>query len=362
MSDETLSSRSRTMFGLFGAGVIAAAAAAVAISSTPSHAGSTYLNASFSRAGQGLDPGKSDVKIRGITVGTVDKIELQRDGRVDVVLRVDKGVKVARTASATVEPVSVFGPKDVALDLGAGELTGPYLPDRGTIARTKDPEDLSGTAWPTYRLTKAINPDELSAIVRTFGAGLSGEGPALRRVVDNGATVIDATHADRAELARIIANIEGLSGTLGDRGGTLGQTVRDFNGLAPVIYDRPDKVSQLLTQGGRLADTVGTQLQAHGDNLGSIIDGGGKAVHVVATRSDRLPQLVDGLNGFFNLLADIIRTPGPQGTMIAQARDVLPLDLCQTLIDACTPAPSTTAFDLTTTGKASQPTSQKGKP
>ncbi|MQY06660.1 MCE family protein [Actinomadura macrotermitis] len=350
MSDETLSPRSRTLFGLAGAGVIAAAAAVVAISSTPSHAGSTYLEAAFSRAGQGLDPGKSDVKIRGITVGTVEKIDLRRDGRVDVKLRLDKGVKVAKTATATVEPVSVFGPKDISLDLGAGELSGPYLADGGRIAQTKDPQELSDTAWPTYRLTKAINPDELAGILHTFSAGLNGQGPALRRTLDNGAKVIDATHADRAYLAQILDQAHGLSGTLADRGGTLNGTIRDFNSLAPVVYSRPDKVQQLLAQGSRLADGVGGTLAAHGTNLGRVIDGTGKALTVVAARDEKLPVMIDGLNGFFNLLAGIIRTPGPQGTMLAQALDVFPLDLCQIFVDNCTPKPKSTAFDLSTGG------------
>ncbi|WP_241683747.1 MlaD family protein [Actinomadura sp. J1-007] len=139
MSEETLSSRSRTIFGVVGAGVIAAAATFVAVGSTPSHAGSTYYTASFGRAGQGLDPGKSDVKIRGITVGGIDTVKLRRDGRVSVRMRVDKGVRIPATTSATIEPVSVFGPKDMALDLGPGELHGPYLPDGGTVAKTKDP-------------------------------------------------------------------------------------------------------------------------------------------------------------------------------------------------------------------------------
>ncbi|MFF5258385.1 MlaD family protein [Actinomadura viridis] len=335
MSDEPLSKRSRTLFGLVGAGVIAGSAALVAIGSTPSHEGSTYYTASFGRAGQGLDPGRSDVKIRGITVGTVEKVALERTGRVAVRVRVDPGVKVPRTAAARIEPVSVFGPKDLALDLGAGELTGPYLPDGGRIARTSDPQELAETAWPAYRLTRAINPDEVTTILRTLSSGLSGQGPALRRTIGNGTTVVEAMHANRAAIQSLINDISGLSGELGPRGGTINATVRDLNRLSPVISGRPDKVTRLLEESATLADTVGGTLQRRGADLGTIVDEAGRAVSVVAGQRHNVPVMIDSLNGFFAMLARIIRTDGPEGTKLASVIATLPLDLCKAIADVC---------------------------
>ncbi|MDL4775547.1 MULTISPECIES: MlaD family protein [Thermomonosporaceae] len=346
MSEESLSSRSRTVFGLVGAGVIAASAVFVAIGSTPSHAGSTYIDASFGRAGQGLDPGKSDVKIRGITVGAVDTVRLGRDGRVTVRMRLDKGVRIPDTTTAAVEPVSVFGPKDLALDLGANELNGPFLRDGAKVAKTRDPAELSDTAWLTYRLTKAINPDELTTLLHTFSAGLSGRGPALRRTIDNGTKVIDATHRDRQVIQTLLNDVTGLSGTFASRGDTAVGLARDLNRLGPVISDRPDKVSQLLDRSAELADRVGGTLQRQGGNIGEIVDSAGRITSVVAGQRRNVPVMLDSLNGFFSLLAQIIRIPGPEGTVIAQAREALPLDLCQIFIDACSPAPKKTAFDL----------------
>ncbi|GAA2160656.1 MCE family protein [Actinomadura napierensis] len=339
MSDESLSSRSRTVFGLVGAGVIAAAAIVVAIASTPSHAGSTYYDATFGTAGQGLDPGKSDVKIRGIAVGTVERLKLDRNGRVTVRIRVDKGVRVADTASATIEPVSVFGPKDLVLNPGPHEVTGPYLKDGGTVQKTADPQDLSQTAWPAYNLTKAINPDEVATILHTLGSGLSGEGPAARRLIQNGSTVVDATYKDRAYIQALLNDINGLSGTLAAHGDNVTRFTGDFNTLSKVINEKPDKINQLLAQASELGDTVGTTMRGHGANLGKIIDNVGGVAATVRSENDKLPVLMDSLNGFFALLSKIIRIPGPEGTTIAQAKEALSLDLCQIFIDVCTTDP-----------------------
>ncbi|WP_064744195.1 MlaD family protein [Actinomadura oligospora] len=345
MSDETLSGRTRTMFGVAGAGALAAAVAALVLGATPSNGGSTYFTARFHRAGQGLDPGKSDVKIRGITVGTVQKVKLDRDGRVSVRMRVDKGVRLAQGTTARIEPVSVFGPKDLVLDLGKNETTGPYLKNNADLGQGRDPVELSDTAWPAYKLTKAINPDELATILRTFSAGLDGQGPALRRALSNGAKVIDATDQDKAQLKTIMDNVAGLAPTLASRGGTVNQIVGDVNRISPVIYDRPDKINQILDGTSELTGRVGDSLRDHGGNIGNIIDGAGDAARVVHGQQRNIPVLLDDLNGFFTLLVKVIKVPGPKGTMIANVVGPLPLDLCKVFIDVCPVAPKTTVFD-----------------
>ncbi|MFC4911564.1 MlaD family protein [Actinomadura gamaensis] len=345
MSEETLSGRTRTLFGVAGAGALAAAVAALVLGATPSNGGSTYYTAEFHRAGQGLDPGKSDVKIRGITVGTVQKVKLGKDGRVTVRVRVDKGVKLAQTTTARIEPVSVFGPKDLILDLGAKETTGPYLKNNSDLGEGKDPVELSETAWPTYNLTKAINPDELATILHTFSAGLDGQGPALRRALSNGAKVIDATHQDQAQLESIMDNVAGLAPTLASRGGTVNQIVGDVNRISPVIYDKPDKIDQILDGASRLTDRVGNSLRDHGGNIGNFVDGAGDAARVVHGQQRNLPVLLDDLNGFFTLLVKVIKVPGPHGTMIANVVGPLPLDLCKLFVDVCPSPPKTTMFD-----------------
>jgi phospholipid/cholesterol/gamma-HCH transport system substrate-binding protein len=249
--------------------------------------------------------------------------------------QVDRGIKVPRSASAGIEPISVFGPKDLTLDLGSGEGSGPYLPNGGNIARTTDPQELSDTAWPAYRLTSAIDPQELATILHTFSAGLNGKGPALRRTIDNAATVVDGAHRNRAALRQALVDIEGLSNTLSTRGDEIVGITRDFNALSPVLNDRPDKITQLLAGAGRAAATAGDGLQNHGDQAALVLDTGGDLINVLYRQRRNIPLLLDGLNGFFGGISSIIRVPGPSGTLLAQAVNTLPLDLCLTLVDVC---------------------------
>lgn len=335
MNNSDLSQRSRLVFGGIGLAVLAAGAGVLIYGANPEHSGSTYYTASFGKAGQGMD-NQSDVKIRGIAVGGVESVTLGKNGRAIVRFRVDNGIKLPVTTKATIEPLSVFGPKDLDLDLGSGEGSPEHLPDGGAVTQTQDPSELSDTAWPTYRLTTAISPEELAGIVKTFADGLRGEGPALNRTIVNAGKLVDGAYGDRADIKQLVGDVPGLADTFGSRASEIIQLTADFNALSPAINARPDKIAQLLDGISNVSGTVDTNLKLLGNKPGQLIDSSGKVVHVLYAGRANTPQLIDSLIGFFAGIKQIIRVDGPQSTKLAQVYNyIAPLDICQTFVDLC---------------------------
>ncbi len=64
--------------------------------------------------GQNLKPGQP-VLLAGVNVGAVNTVTLRTDGFLDVVLRVNDGVKVPKNSIASVKPIGIFGDAAVAL-------------------------------------------------------------------------------------------------------------------------------------------------------------------------------------------------------------------------------------------------------
>jgi phospholipid/cholesterol/gamma-HCH transport system substrate-binding protein len=64
--------------------------------------------------GQNLKPGQP-VLLAGVNVGAVSDVTLRDDGYLDVMLRVNDGVKVPRNAKASVKPIGIFGDAAIAL-------------------------------------------------------------------------------------------------------------------------------------------------------------------------------------------------------------------------------------------------------
>ncbi|MFC4913404.1 MlaD family protein [Actinomadura gamaensis] len=336
MSEVGLSGRSRAVFSCFGAAVIAGASGLAVYAANPSPPPSRYYSATFARAGQGLDS-RSDVKVRGVTVGNVDSVKLTGDGRVRVRLRVDRGVRVPRGAEARIDPVSIFGPKEISLDFaGAGD--GPYLADGDAIARTREASDPAETAMPAYRLSQAIDPDDVVTLTRTLSEGLNGQGPALHRTIDNGSRLAGLGTSDRAELRTLIGSLNGLAGTFQGRGDEIVRTSRDASGLTALVGDRPDRITALLDQAGILSGRVGDRLRDHGANAGSLIDDLSGPATLVAANRPALSLLITNLTRLFNGLGGMLNGPGPSGYRTAMMIDSQQITPCGIFIDLCATA------------------------
>ena len=93
------------------------------------YAGDYPVSGVFPQAGEGLDPG-SAVVFRGVQVGRVSTIALEHnEARVTVLI--EPSFKVPTTATATIEPVNLFGAEQVSLSTPhQNSEAGPYLRGR----------------------------------------------------------------------------------------------------------------------------------------------------------------------------------------------------------------------------------------
>ena len=113
--------------------------------------------------GQNLKPGQQ-VLLAGVAVGAVADVKLRDDGYLDVVLRVNDGVKVPRNSLASVKPVGIFGDAAIALtpkgpspqSYSPGD-TVPVGPADTDIQAIMNRVDSIGLTVQT--MTKAINAD-----------------------------------------------------------------------------------------------------------------------------------------------------------------------------------------------------------
>ena len=339
MINSDLSQRSRLTFGLIGAGILAGAAFLAYLGIQNEHPGSTYVEATFGRAGEGLDD-KSEVKIRGINVGTVSAIRLDSQWRVRIRIRLDKGVKVPATTTAAIQPLSVFGPKFVELDPGSGEATGPYLADGGTVSRTQDPQELADIAGPANRLLGAVSPEDLSTILHSLSQGVSGRGPELASTVDNAGRLLDLGSQNIDQLRRLIANGSVLASSTSAHGDQLVTLAQNLNALAEPIAGDPGQIGALLDGGTQSAQMVNALLLAAPGAVGKILDRTIPTVDTLYSNRTYIPHLISAVGADFKEVADVIRVPGPHNTLMTRTTSRIRLNdaLCHTFLGLCEPA------------------------
>ncbi|XVQ14778.1 MlaD family protein [Spirillospora sp. CA-255316] len=317
--------------------LVVAAGVLYGLLTKPWQAEGTRLTADFDRASQGLTT-SSPIKVRGVQVGQVEAIDLLPDGRARLTLRIDQGVQVPRTARASLEPESVFGPKFINLVPGAGEAAGPYYPDHAHIAATSGSEDLDNMLSSADRMLAAIDPKDVSVIVGTLAQGLGGQGMQVRELLDDADTIVAIGHRHRQRAVRFTADLADLAQVRGIGEGVAG-LAGDTNAIVGTAASGQDRLRRLTGQTARLSTTLAGGLDRHGGQLGQgarsaeraaaflyaqLGVGGGIAGPSVNSIIDQLP-----------IYRAVSWPVASQGKHMLAAKILLPSDPCELILGIC---------------------------
>ena len=303
--------------------------------------GGYEIRAVFTHVGQGLDP-FSDVRVRGVRVGGVTDLELDANGNAVVTMLIEDDVRIATTATASIEPLSIFGPKFIELDLGANETSGPFLePDAENppiILDTHAPTSLEDMFDRADEVLNAMEPQDLLTIVHTLAESLDGNGGRFDRILDDLAILGDLAGDTSDQARQFVGDIAQLGGAVGDRGDEIVRTARNLNQLLPELTDREDDFSQLLDQASRLAQETTALLtdnaQEISDVLETLVTIAFPALQAASSNLDALPDFVRALARFFQFLSDVIHVPGANGEVIGGIESFMPDNPCE-LFEFC---------------------------
>ena len=209
--------------------------------------------------------GRSPVRIAGVEVGRVKKIERGPGSTAIVTMAIEpEGRPIRRDARVKVRP-RIFLEGNFFVDLEPGSPSEPELEDGGTIP-------LASTAAPVQldQILSALRSDtrqNLKHLLRGLGQGFGGGGArALNRSLDEWEPAFSGA-AQSAEAAR------------GQRDGDLAGFVRD---------------------GGRAAAALGSDERA----LAELVTGLNRTLRALAVRRERLDQVLPALD-------QLVREAGP---------------------------------------------------
>ena len=290
------------------------------------------LTARFGEAGQNLDT-QSDVKVRGVNVGRVTGIDVGEDGRAVVTMRLDPGTEVPRTAVAAIRPISIFGPKVIDLVPGRDEGEGPFYGDGDEIARTETALELSDVLAHADALLRAVDPQDLTVILRTFADGLDGlEGP-LSRSIRDARTVLRATLDSTPDRHRLLDAMAALSGELADRGRTVVAIAEGFHPTAETLSSHEDELAGLLDGTARLSRDLAEVLDANRSVLGPATAAGADLAGVTAGELPGLVGYLQFVSNYSSVLAEVIRVPSSSANYLMATQQFLQgSDPCRALV------------------------------
>ncbi|MFC5677472.1 MCE family protein [Aeromicrobium endophyticum] len=213
-------------------------------------------------------PRNADVKLRGMIVGEVRKVQPDGDG-VKLTLGMNPKLigDVPKDVTAQLVPKTLFGEKYVALIPPTGGAGGDALQAGDTIAKANVPIEVETLLNDLYPLLEAVDPASLSYTLSAVSSALDGRGKQLGETLVTLNSYLKKLNPEVPQLVTDVNKLgtvsDGYTAALPDLGRVLRNTVVTGNTLVA----KKAQLAAFFDEGTRLADTLTTFTRDNGDNL-----------------------------------------------------------------------------------------------
>jgi phospholipid/cholesterol/gamma-HCH transport system substrate-binding protein len=329
--------RLRLATGLIAMVATAAVASVLVFAANGAFADDYQLTARSTRPGFGLDD-RSEVKIRGIKVGTVERISLLDDGTVQLTLNIAKEIRIPVDATATIEPLSVFGPKFIDIRPGEKESDGPFHAPGSSMGEIVAPTELAETLDSVTTLVGTVDAQGVATIVSELARGVDGLGEQIGASIDAANDLAARLDAKEPVINALLADARALAATLAERRDGLGTIAGDSHELLRSIDARGDALGELLVGISELAVRGEDLLGAVGEDLDPALIGFERGAGVLREQLRFLPDFVDGLDAVSALLGTgLLKWDRGGGRWGGLGHGILDFSPCGLMADASCP-------------------------
>ena len=202
-----------------------------------------------------------DVRVAGVSVGEVKKVEHHERTGALVTFRVKSDVPLTTASRAEIRFLNLVGDRYLALEEGAAEAVDAARPlktdDRIPVDRTAPALDLTVLFNGFQPLFQALSPKQVNELSLNLVQVLQGEGGTVQG---------------------LLAKTASLTTTLADRDQLVGEVVDNLGRTLTTVDDRHEQLSRLIVE---LKDWMG-DLAADRDTIGSSLDNVSDLTVVVA--------------------------------------------------------------------------------
>jgi phospholipid/cholesterol/gamma-HCH transport system substrate-binding protein len=266
--------------------------------------GDTYY-AAFSESG-GLKP-NDEVRIAGVRVGKVEKVELAGD-HVRATFRVDGGAEFGKDTRAAIKVKTMLGAMYLALQpAGGGQLEeGAEIP----VERTTSPYNVIDAFSGLAETSAEIDTDQLAESLTTL-ADLTRNTPEEFKAALDGVSRLSANIAARdTQINSLLKNLERVSSVLDDRDQDIVALMRDSDVLFRALVQRRQAVHNLLVSTTTLSKELTALVQQSRADLKPALTHLDNVVQVLNKNEDNLDNSLRLMAPFYRVFANTLGT-GP---------------------------------------------------
>lgn len=291
----------RTRNALFGVGMLVALGLAGWVMAL--HLGGAFrpgfrVEGVFPRAGQLLRAG-SDVKMRGVLVGTVDDIDVRQRGTAVITMLIGPEHEIPRNVGAVIRAKTLFGEKFIDLEIPP-EPSSESLSagDRIPLDRTIGPFEVETILEKAVPVLEAIDPEDLSAALRALVEGFVGNEQALRDATVQGERALLETQQTLPNLGRNISHLESFATSLDEIDRDLVDALGDLEEANQTLRRNEAVLGESLDTLTPLVRDLADVFLAREADLLDLATEGADVLEELERKAPEIPDILRVLDGF----------------------------------------------------------------
>ncbi len=254
-----------------------------------------------------------DVRILGVNVGRIDKIEPQPD-RVKISFWYDSKYKVPAAANAAILSPTLVTSR--ALQLTPVFTSGPVMADNAVIPRERTvvPVEYDTFRQQLERLAKELQPTEpggvspLGSFINTTAENLRGQGVNIRDTVIKLSQAFSALGDKSTDIFSTVKNLSILVSALQDSTTLMRQLNQNLASVTGVLADDPDEIAHAVRDFNAVVGEVQSFVADNRESLGTTSD---KLAGVTQALTDSLDDVKQFLHVAPNTLQNYVNIYQP---------------------------------------------------
>ena len=308
--------------GLAAVLVVALVAGLVVVFREGTGIGRTHLVAYFNNS-NGIFVG-DEVRIVGVPVGEIDKIEVQ-PMQVKISFWLDDQYKIPADAKAVILSPSLVTSR--AIQLTPAYTSGPTMADNTVIGldRTAVPVEFDDFRQQLQKLNDALQPTQpggvspLGALVNTTAANLRGQGASIRDTLIKLSQAISALGDHSNDLFTTLKNLSLLVSALQGSSDLLGRLNQNLATVTNLVANDPNEIGNAVHELGDLAGDLNGFINDNRESLGITAD---KLASVSQALHDSIPDIKEVLHSVPNTLNNFINIYQPAQATLTGALSI----------------------------------------
>jgi phospholipid/cholesterol/gamma-HCH transport system substrate-binding protein len=266
-----------------------------------------HVRVHVERAALQLLPG-SDVKVRGLVVGSVSDITSTGRGA-DLQLRLDpdQAKKLPSNVTVRMLPKTLFGEKYVDHVLPA-QWSDQRLGDGSVIAmdQTKSTLEIDQALNNLLPLLRTVPPVELNNTLSAVATALSGRGEQLGRTVEELDAYLRKFNPHLPKLGQNMALLGGVTRTYTEAAGPLLDMLGNLAATSRTIVDERTQLAKFLSSVTGAADATGDLLATNAEGLVAVNHVNRRVIRLLARYSPEFPCFFRGYKGLIPRIHDAV--------------------------------------------------------